>query len=195
MSSSTFASARPRRSEASGPRHRLRESVDRVRKRSRIPRSSRMGIESHRRHRAGKARCFAQFAKPSVLLQPPTTVSQTGNPPVDWDTTTRRNIVWSVGWETKCMAVPSSPATWSMWVPDNTRHISPAFEEDSGVLRAFRATNGEFLWQDVAPRVERGLRDWLLPSTTSAPYVEGDRVLRHRRLSTSFPRHAGFRRW
>ena len=56
---------------------------------------------------------------------------------------------------------------------DNTRHINPAFEEDSGVLRAFRATDGEFLWQDVAPRVERGLRDWLLPSTTSAPYVEG----------------------
>jgi outer membrane protein assembly factor BamB len=28
----------------------------------------------------------------------------------------------------------------------------------------------------VAPRVERGLREWLLPSTTSAPYVEGDRL-------------------
>ena len=34
----------------------------------------------------------------------------------------------------------------------------------------------QFLWQDVAPRVERGLRELLLPSTTSAPYVEGDRL-------------------
>ena len=30
--------------------------------------------------------------------------------------------------------------------------------------------------QDVAPRVERGLREFLLPSTTSAPYVEADRL-------------------
>jgi outer membrane protein assembly factor BamB len=42
---------------------------------------------------------------------------------------------------------------------------------------ALRAADGEFLWQDASPRVEeRGLRDWLLPSTTSAPYVEGDRL-------------------
>jgi outer membrane protein assembly factor BamB len=41
---------------------------------------------------------------------------------------------------------------------------------------AFRSTDGEFVWQDVAPRVERGLREFLLPSTTSAPYVEGNRL-------------------
>ena len=44
------------------------------------------------------------------------------------------------------------------------------------MLLAFRAKDGRFLWQDVAPRVERGLREWLLPSTTSAPYVEGNRL-------------------
>ena len=41
---------------------------------------------------------------------------------------------------------------------------------------AFRATDGAFLWQDVSPRVERGLRQFLLPSTTGAPYVEGHRL-------------------
>ncbi|HSD46697.1 MAG TPA: PQQ-binding-like beta-propeller repeat protein, partial [Pyrinomonadaceae bacterium] len=59
---------------------------------------------------------------------------------------------------------------------DNTRKLNPVFRDDSGVLRTFRVTDGAFLWQDVAPRVERGLREWLLPSTTSAPYVEGDRL-------------------
>src|SRR5262249_40155510 len=49
-------------------------------------------------------------------------------------------------------------------------------KDDTGVLMAFHAKDGEFLWQDVAPRVERGLREFLLPSTTSAPYVEGDRL-------------------
>ena len=32
----------------------------------------------------------------SVAPHPQTSVAQTGNPPVDWDTTTGRNIVWSV---------------------------------------------------------------------------------------------------
>ena len=54
--------------------------------------------------------------------------------------------------------------------------MNPAFQEESGVLMAFQKTDGSFLWQDVAPRVERGLREFLLPSTTSAPYVEGNRL-------------------
>jgi len=124
----------------------------------------------------GKPVVSPNLPEPSVLLQPPTTVSQTGNPPVDWDTTTRRNIVWSVELGNEVYGSPVVAGDVVYVGTDNTRHINPAFEEDSGVLRAFRATNGEFLWQDVAPRVERGLRDWLLPSTTSAPYVEGDRV-------------------
>ncbi len=54
--------------------------------------------------------------------------------------------------------------------------MNPDYREESGVLMAFRATDGKFLWQDVTPRVERGLREFLLPSTTSAPYVEGNRL-------------------
>jgi outer membrane protein assembly factor BamB len=54
--------------------------------------------------------------------------------------------------------------------------MNPAYQEEAGVLMAFRAKDGAFLWQDVAPRVERGLREFLLPSTTSAPYVEGNRL-------------------
>ena len=113
---------------------------------------------------------------PSVAPQPQTTVAQTGNPPVDWDTTTGRNIVWSVelGNETFGRPVVAGDAVYVG--TDNARHMNPAFQEESGVLMAFRATDGEFLWQDVAPRVERGLREFLLPSTTSAPYVEGNRL-------------------
>ncbi|HEU0040168.1 MAG TPA: PQQ-binding-like beta-propeller repeat protein, partial [Verrucomicrobiae bacterium] len=59
---------------------------------------------------------------------------------------------------------------------DNARHMNPAIQEKAGVLMAFDAKDGAFLWQDVAPRVERGLRQFLLPSTTSAPYVEGNRL-------------------
>jgi HEAT repeat protein/outer membrane protein assembly factor BamB len=113
---------------------------------------------------------------PSVPLQPPTTVAHTGNPPLDWDTTTRRNIVWSVELGSEVYGSPVVAGDVVYVGADNTRQINPAFQEPSGVLKAFRATDGTFLWQDVAPRVERGLREWLLPSTTSAPYVEGERL-------------------
>ncbi len=113
---------------------------------------------------------------PSVASHPPTTVVQTGNPPVDWDTTTGRNIVWSVelGNETYGRPVVAGDAVYVG--TGNSMHMNPAFQEEAGVLMAFHASDGKFLWQDVAPRVERGLREFLLPSTTSGPYVEGNRL-------------------
>ncbi|MFL6227775.1 MAG: PQQ-binding-like beta-propeller repeat protein [Pyrinomonadaceae bacterium] len=116
---------------------------------------------------------------PSVPLQPQTTVAQIqlpGNPPVDWDTTTGRNIVWSVELGNEVYGRPVVAGGVVYVGTDNTRQLNPAYQEESGVLRAFRVTDGAFLWQDVSPRVERGMRDFLLPSTTSAPYVEGDRL-------------------
>jgi outer membrane protein assembly factor BamB/HEAT repeat protein len=112
----------------------------------------------------------------SFQLQSETTVAQTGNPPVDWDTTTGRNIVWSVELGNEVYGRPVVAGDVVYVGADNTRRVNPAFQEDAGVLLAFRLTDGAFLWQDVAPRVERGLRDFLLPSTTSAPYVEGNRL-------------------
>jgi len=106
----------------------------------------------------------------------PTTVAHTGNPPVDWDTATGRNIVWSVelGNETYGRPVVAGDAVYVG--TDNARQMNPAYRKDAGVLMAFQAEDGQFLWQDVAPRVERGLREFLLPSTTSTPYVEGNRL-------------------
>ena len=113
---------------------------------------------------------------PSVAPPPHTTVAQTGHPPLDWNTTTGRNIVWSVelGHDTFGRPVVAGDAVYVG--TDNARQMNPAIQEEAGVLMAFRATDGAFLWQDVAPRVERGLREFLLPSTTSAPYVDGNRL-------------------
>ena len=124
----------------------------------------------------GKPGVSPQVPGPSVPLQTQTTVAQTGNPPVDWDRSTGRNIVWSVELGNEVYGRPVVAGDVVYVGADNTRHMNPAFQEESGVLMAFRVTDGAFLWQDVAPRVERGLRDFLLPSTTSGPYVEGDRL-------------------
>jgi len=101
---------------------------------------------------------------------------QTGNPPVDWDAATGRNVVWSVELGNESFGRPVVADDAVYVGTDNSRHLDPAIEGDAGVLMAFRATDGTFLWQDAAPRVERGLREFLLPSTTSAPYVEGSRL-------------------
>jgi len=113
---------------------------------------------------------------PSGASPLPTTVAHTGNPPVDWDTATGRNIVWSVelGNETYGRPVVAGDAVYVG--TDNARQMNPAYRKDAGVLMAFQAEDGQFLWQDVAPRVERGLREFLLPSTTSTPNVEGNRL-------------------
>jgi outer membrane protein assembly factor BamB len=111
---------------------------------------------------------------PSIASQ--TTVAQTGNPPVDWDTTPGRNIVWSLKLGNETFGRPVVAGNVVYVGTDNARKMNLAYQEECGVLMAFRATDGKFLWQDVAPRVERGLREFLLPSTTSAPYVEGNRL-------------------
>jgi HEAT repeat protein/outer membrane protein assembly factor BamB len=113
---------------------------------------------------------------PSVAPRPETTVADTGNPPVDWDTTTGRNIVWSVELGNETLGRPVVAGDTVYLGTNNLRPRNPDYREESGVLMAFRAADGAFLWQDVAPRVERGLREFVLPSTTSAPYVEGNRV-------------------
>jgi outer membrane protein assembly factor BamB/HEAT repeat protein len=135
------------------------------------------GEELPHRHQPDGQR-IASHVVPAPSVAPPhqTTVAQTGNPPVDWDTATGRNIVWSVelGNETYGRPVVAGEAIYIG--TDNARHLNPLCKDEAGVLMAFRAKDGKFLWQDVATRVERGMREFLLPSTTSAPYVEGNRL-------------------
>ena len=111
----------------------------------------------------------------AVTYEPPALVPE-GNPPIDWDPETGRNIVWSVelGKETYGRPVVAGDTVYVG--TDNSRPRDRDFHREAGVLMAFRATDGAFLWQDVSPRVERGLRQFLLPSTTGAPYVEGHRL-------------------
>jgi outer membrane protein assembly factor BamB len=118
----------------------------------------------------------ASLVTASSAAPAPTATAPAGHPPIDWDPATGRNIVWSVelGDHTYGRPVVAGDAVYVG--TDNARHLNPDFQDESGVLMAFRVSDGAFLWQDVAPRVERGLREFLLPSTTSAPYVEGERL-------------------
>jgi outer membrane protein assembly factor BamB/HEAT repeat protein len=112
----------------------------------------------------------------AASVAPQTTVAQTGNPPVDWNISTGKNVVWSVELGKDTFGSPVVAGDVVYVGTDNARQMNPAFQEECGVLMAFGAKDGAFRWQDLAPRVERGLREFLLPSTTSTPYVEGNRL-------------------
>jgi outer membrane protein assembly factor BamB len=113
---------------------------------------------------------------PSITSSPQTATITTGNPPIDWDTTAGRNIIWSAELGDETFGRPVVAGNVVYVGTDNAKQRNPTYHEPCGVLMAFRATDGEFLWQDVAPRVNRGLRQFLLPSTTSAPCVQGHRL-------------------
>ena len=104
------------------------------------------------------------------------TAPAAGNPPLDWDPLTGRNIVWSNPLGNDTFGRPVVAGGQVYVGTDNARHLNPACQDNCGVLMAFAAKDGNFLWQDAAPRVKRGLREFLLPSTTGAALVEGDRL-------------------
>ena len=99
-----------------------------------------------------------------------------GDPMVDGNTSARWDAVWSVLLGDQTFGRPVVCGDVVYVGTDNARRMDPTHREECGVLMAVRATDGAFLWQDLAPRVDRGLREFLLPSTTSAPYVEGNRL-------------------
>src|SRR5688572_7085174 len=66
---------------------------------------------------------------PSVAPQLPTTVLQTGNPPVDWNRTTGLNIVWSVELGNETFGRPVVVGDAVYVGTDNARHMNPAIQE------------------------------------------------------------------
>ncbi len=100
-----------------------------------------------------------------------------GYPPDIWNIESGRNIVWTVPLGDQTFGRPVVAGDVVYVGTDNGRKMNRAGPEECGVLLAFRAKDGAFLWQDAAPQVkQRGLDGFLLSSTTSTPHVEGDRL-------------------
>jgi outer membrane protein assembly factor BamB len=118
----------------------------------------------------------AAAAPPAAAFSSDTTPAAAGDPPLDWDPATGRNIVWSAPLGDDTFGRPVVAGGQVYVGTDNARHLDPAYQENCGVLMVFGAKDGKFLWQDSAPRVMRGMREFLLPSTTGAALVEGERL-------------------
>jgi HEAT repeat protein/outer membrane protein assembly factor BamB len=104
-------------------------------------------------------------------------VATNGNPPKNWNPETGENILWQTRLGNQTYAAPVVAGGYVFVGTDNGEPRDVSDPREEGVLMAFAADTGRFLWQDTAPYIlNNGLYNFLLPQTTSTPLVEFDRL-------------------
>ena len=97
--------------------------------------------------------------------------------PSNWDVETGKNILWRTKLGSQTYAGPLY-YDGIIYVGTNNEGVRrPGIEGDKGVLMAFNAEDGEFLWQATHDKLPAGrVNDWPLQGVCSTPYVDGDRL-------------------
>ncbi|MDC0935446.1 PQQ-binding-like beta-propeller repeat protein [Pirellulales bacterium] len=114
---------------------------------------------------------------PMLAGRPDRNAVTSGNPPIDWNLERGENVLWQVPLGRINFAGPAVANGRVFIGADNGAKRDPAHTDPQGVLAAFSAIDGSFLWQDLAPyRDDRGLSHTLQEYTTSTPLIEGDRL-------------------
>ena len=97
--------------------------------------------------------------------------------PDSWDPRTGANILWTQPVGSQAYGGPVV-ANGKVYVGTNNEGVrNPAYDGDKGVLMAFDATTGDFVWQMVHDKLSAGrVNDWPLQGVCSTAFVQGDRV-------------------
>jgi outer membrane protein assembly factor BamB len=97
--------------------------------------------------------------------------------PAKWDVKTGSNLKWSQPAGSQTYAGPVV-ADGKVFVGTNNEGLrDPKIKGDKGVVMAFRAADGEFLWQMVTDKLSSGrVNDWPQQGVCSTPFVEGKRL-------------------
>ena len=97
--------------------------------------------------------------------------------PESWDPRTGANILWTQPVGSQAYGGPTV-GNGKVYVGTNNEGVrDPAYDGDMGVLMAFDATTGEFVWQMVHDKLSAGrVNDWPLQGVCSTAFVDGDRV-------------------
>ncbi len=105
-------------------------------------------------------------------------VRTNAGPPLNWNPSTGENILWQTRLGHETFAAPVVAGGRVFIGTDNGNPRDASDQREEGILMAFAAGTGEFLWQDTAPPVlsTGGLYNFLQPTTTSAAFVEEDRL-------------------
>lgn len=104
-------------------------------------------------------------------------VSEETGLPDSWDAKTGKNIKWRQPLGSQSYGGPVIAGDKIYVGTNNEGRRAPAIEGDKGVVMAFQAADGKFLWQSVHDKLPDGrVHDWPLQGICSGPYVEGDRL-------------------
>jgi outer membrane protein assembly factor BamB len=102
--------------------------------------------------------------------------SETGLP-ASWDPASGENVLWSQPLGTQAYGGPVVYGGKIFVGTNNEGGRNPKLTGDRGVVMAFDAKTGEFLWQAAHGKLSAGrVHDWPLQGICSGAYVDGDRM-------------------
>jgi outer membrane protein assembly factor BamB len=104
-------------------------------------------------------------------------VSEEKGLPSKWNPETGENILWSANLGSQSYGGPVVGNGKVFVGTNNEGARNPKLTGDRGVLMAFDAKDGKFLWQAAHSKLAAGrVNDWPLQGICSTPAVDGDRV-------------------
>jgi len=97
--------------------------------------------------------------------------------PAEWDVKTGRNVKWWADVGSQAYAGPVVLAGRVFVGTNNDGLRNPKLTKDRGVVMAFKADSGDFLWQMTHEKLPAGrVNDWPQQGICSTPYAEGNRL-------------------
>ena len=97
--------------------------------------------------------------------------------PTTWDVATKKNVKWVAALGSQTYGNPVVAGGMVFVGTNNEALRDPKQPGDRGVVMAFRASDGEFLWQHTSEKLASGrVNDWPYQGVASSPLVEGERL-------------------
>jgi outer membrane protein assembly factor BamB len=104
-------------------------------------------------------------------------VSDETHLPSRWDVATGLNIKWVADLGSQSYGGPVVAGGKVFVGTNNQGKRNPKIDGDRGIIMAFRASDGQFLWQAVHDKLSQGkVNDWPLQGICSTPAIEGNRL-------------------
>lgn len=104
-------------------------------------------------------------------------VSDETNIPSEWDVESGLNILWTAELGSQTYAGPVIYGGKVFVGTNNEGARNPKITGDQGIIKAFDAKTGEFLWQATHAKLSAGpVNDWPLQGVCSTPAIEGNRL-------------------
>src|ERR1700674_6095475 len=97
--------------------------------------------------------------------------------PSRWDPATGLNVKWTADLGSQSYGGPVVAGGKVYVGTNNQGQRNPKITGDRGVMMAFRAADGQFLWQAIHDKLSQGkVNDWPLQGICSTPAIEGNRL-------------------